>query len=74
MVLIAWLVKVESATLPTGLWFPATVLTSAKRHRWLEGMAQGLSSVREMHRQVGDLKLDEEGVAQCGLLVRYLVR
>jgi putative pyruvate formate lyase activating enzyme len=26
-----------------------------------------------MHRQVGDLKLDEQGVAQRGLLVRHLV-
>ena len=31
------------------------------------------AAVREMHRQVGDLKLDEQGVAQCGLLVRHLV-
>ena len=27
----------------------------------------------EMHRQVGDLRLDEEGVARKGLLVRHLV-
>jgi len=31
------------------------------------------AAVREMHRQVGDLKLDEQGVAQYGLLVRHLV-
>ncbi len=31
------------------------------------------AAVREMHRQVGDLQLDEEGVAQRGLLVRHLV-
>ncbi len=30
-------------------------------------------SVREMHRQVGDLKLDGEGVAYRGVLVRHLV-
>ena len=30
-------------------------------------------AVREMHRQVGDLLLDEEGVAVRGLLVRHLV-
>lgn len=29
--------------------------------------------VREMHRQVGDLKLDKEGIAQKGLLIRHLV-
>jgi putative pyruvate formate lyase activating enzyme len=30
-------------------------------------------SVREMHRQVGDLVLDDGGIAQRGLLVRHLV-
>jgi len=31
------------------------------------------STVREMHRQVGDLMLDNTGLAQRGLLVRHLV-
>jgi len=31
------------------------------------------AAVKEMHRQVGDLQMDEEGVAYCGLLVRHLV-
>ncbi len=31
------------------------------------------AAVKEMHRQVGDLKLDKQGVAQRGLLVRHLV-
>ncbi len=31
------------------------------------------SAVKEMHRQVGDLQVDEKGVAQRGLLVRHLV-
>ena len=31
------------------------------------------NAVREMHRQVGDLKLDEKGIAANGLLVRHLV-
>ncbi len=30
-------------------------------------------AVKEMHRQVGDLVLDERGIAQRGLLVRHLV-
>lgn len=30
-------------------------------------------AVREMHRQVGDLTLDDRGIAQRGLLVRHLV-
>jgi len=31
------------------------------------------AAVKEMHRQVGDLVLDERGIAQHGLLVRHLV-
>jgi putative pyruvate formate lyase activating enzyme len=31
------------------------------------------AAVREMHRQVGDLVLDERGIALRGLLVRHLV-
>jgi len=49
-----------------------------------EGIAEQLSgikdypqvnqaAIKEMHRQVGDLKIDEQGVAQRGLLVRHLV-
>ena len=32
-----------------------------------------VAAIREMHRQVGDLVLDENGVATRGLLVRHLV-
>jgi putative pyruvate formate lyase activating enzyme len=31
------------------------------------------AALKEMHRQVGDLELDEEGIALRGLLVRHLV-
>ncbi|MEI8004156.1 MAG: radical SAM protein, partial [Methanothrix sp.] len=31
------------------------------------------AAIREMHSQVGDLALDEDGVAVSGLLVRHLV-
>ena len=31
------------------------------------------SAIKEMHRQVGDLQIDEQGIAQRGLLVRHLV-
>jgi putative pyruvate formate lyase activating enzyme len=31
------------------------------------------AAVKEMHRQVGDLQLDDNGVATSGLLVRHLV-
>jgi putative pyruvate formate lyase activating enzyme len=31
------------------------------------------AAIREMHRQVGDLQIDERGIATRGLLVRHLV-
>ena len=31
------------------------------------------AAIKEMHRQVGDLQMDEEGIAMQGLLVRHLV-
>jgi putative pyruvate formate lyase activating enzyme len=31
------------------------------------------AAIREMHRQVGDLDIDEHGLARRGLLVRHLV-
>ena len=34
---------------------------------------RAVSAIKEMHAQVGDLKIDEKGVAQRGLLVRHLV-
>lgn len=36
-------------------------------------VAVNQAAVREMHRQVGDLMLDEHGIARRGLLVRHLV-
>jgi len=30
-------------------------------------------AIKEMHRQVGDLQIDEQGIAKRGLLVRHLV-
>ena len=35
--------------------------------------ARAAEAIREMHRQVGDLIVDERGVARRGLLVRHLV-
>jgi len=34
---------------------------------------QNREAVKEMHRQVGDLKVDERGIAKRGLLIRHLV-
>ncbi len=31
------------------------------------------AALKEMHRQVGDLRINEEGIAERGLLVRHLV-
>jgi len=31
------------------------------------------AAIKEMHRQVGDLQISEQGIAQRGLLVRHLV-
>jgi putative pyruvate formate lyase activating enzyme len=36
-------------------------------------VAHNQAAVKEMHRQVGDLVMDDEGVARRGLLVRHLV-
>jgi putative pyruvate formate lyase activating enzyme len=36
-------------------------------------VAVNRAAVREMHRQVGDLVIDEDGLARRGLLVRHLV-
>ena len=35
--------------------------------------AKNRAAVREMHRQVGDLAVDEDGLARRGLLVRHHV-
>ena len=36
-------------------------------------VAANRAAVREMHRQVGDLVIDADGIARRGLLVRHLV-
>ena len=47
---------------------------TAERLSGIKGYPQvNRAAVKEMHRQVGDLQLDELGVAQRGLLVRHLV-
>lgn len=47
---------------------PAMKYSSAKNYPEVARAA-----IKEMHRQVGDLKLDKEGIATRGLLVRHLV-
>jgi putative pyruvate formate lyase activating enzyme len=36
-------------------------------------VASSRAAIREMYRQVGDLKLDDDGIAQSGLLIRHLI-
>jgi putative pyruvate formate lyase activating enzyme len=46
----------------------------AERYSQVKGYpAVNQAAVAEMHRQVGDLQLDERGIATRGLLVRHLV-
>ena len=48
--------------------------TKAKRYLKAEDYPEAAKRViKEMHRQVGDLVLDEQGLAKCGLLLRHLV-
>lgn len=51
-------------------WDPAVAADLCNAPDYPEVARQAL---REMHRQVGDLVMDENGVAQRGLLVRHLV-
>jgi putative pyruvate formate lyase activating enzyme len=46
----------------------------AERYSKVKGYPEiNQAAVTEMHRQVGDLAVDERGIAQRGLLVRHLV-
>lgn len=48
--------------------------SNARRYSDVEGYAEiNRAAVVEMHRQVGDLQIDDHGVATRGLLVRHLV-
>ncbi len=51
-------------------WDSAMAKRYAKAENYVEAVKE---SVKEMHRQVGDLVLDENGLAKRGLLVRHLV-
>ncbi len=59
------------------IYMPDMKYSDAKTAEELSGIkdypTKNRAAVREMHRQVGDLQLDEQGVAQRGLLVRHLV-
>src|SRR3990170_4730453 len=51
-------------------WDPQLSLRYLKAKDYPEAARQ---AIREMHRQVGELKMDENGIANRGVLVRHLV-
>ena len=72
--------SVETLTLLDGIidiYMPDMKYFDAKTAEQLSGIKDypevNKAAIKEMHRQVGDLQLDEDGIAQRGLLVRHLV-
>ncbi len=70
----------ESLALLDGIvdiYMPDTKYADASVARRLSGIPDypriNQEAIREMHRQVGDLTLDDRGVAERGLLIRHLV-
>lgn len=59
------------------IYMPDMKYSDDKVAEWLSGITDyprvNRAAVKEMHRQVGDLQVDEQGVARRGLLVRHLV-
>lgn len=59
------------------IYMPDMKYSDAQNVRRLSGIddypRMNRAAVKEMHRQVGDLQLDDNGVATRGLLVRHLV-
>jgi len=59
------------------IYMPDTKYSNGKIAEELSGIknypAINQAALREMHRQVGDLQVDEDGVAMRGLLIRHLV-
>jgi putative pyruvate formate lyase activating enzyme len=48
--------------------------TKARKHSKIRDyVAVNRAAVKEMHRQVGDLAVDANGIARRGLLIRHLV-
>ena len=59
------------------IYMPDMKYSDGRNAEWLSGIRgypeANQAAVKEMHRQVGDLQVDERGVAVRGLLVRHLV-
>lgn len=54
-------------------WKYISPLLSQKFSRAPDYAAVASGAILEMHRQVGDLQLDEEGIAKRGLAIRHLI-
>ena len=68
---LRWLDGVVDVYMPDfKFWNPETARELAKAADYPD-MAR--AAVKEMHRQVGDLVLDDRGLARLGVLVRHLV-
>ncbi|MCY2950405.1 MAG: radical SAM protein [Planctomycetota bacterium] len=68
---LCWLDGVVDIYMPDfKFWKPETAQELAKAPDYPD---VARAAIKEMHRQVGDLVLDERGLAQRGLLVRHLV-
>ena len=72
--------SVETLQLLDGIvdiYMPDMKYANEKTARQLSGIKDypkvNKAAIREMYRQVGDLQIDEDGVAQRGLLVRHLI-
>ena len=72
--------SVETLTILDGIidiYMPDMKYSDERVARELSGIENypsvNRAAVKEMHRQVGDLNINEEGAAQRGLLVRHLV-
>lgn len=59
------------------IYMPDMKYSDSRTGEWLSGVKDyaevNRTAVKEMHRQVGDLQIDEQGIAQRGLLVRHLI-
>ena len=72
--------SVETLNLLDGIidiYMPDMKYSDEQNGRRLSGIddypAINMAAVKEMHRQVGDLQLDDRGIATRGILVRHLV-
>ena len=68
---LRWLDGIVDIYMPDfKFWHPETAQELAKAADYPD---VARAAIKEMHRQVGDLVLDEHGLARWGLLVRHLV-